>query len=82
LTVTFIGTEDIAGIADDQQKQEAIFEYRQNLTAARKMVMEESGISAINKHFKLVSKSKPDSPIISRIKELEKEIAKNRKARD
>ena len=45
--------------------------YYRDAKQAREMVIAESGIRAINEHFKLVSKSKPDSAAIRRIKELE-----------
>ncbi len=43
-----------------------------------KVIISDSGIEEINKHFKKVSKSNPSTPVIERIKELEKFKRKNK----
>lgn len=71
-TAMVMGVEDIPSIADEHERKKAIAEFRSMYKAAKKMILEESGIAQINRHLKLVSRSNPDSPIISRIKELER----------
>ena len=59
-------------IRDPAEREEAIRRFMSHYGAAKQNILEESGVRQINEHFKLVSKPKVDSPLISRIKELEK----------
>ena len=70
-TAMFMGAEDIQAICDTAKREAEIKEFRSLYVTAKEMILEESGIKEINKHFKLVSGSNPKSPIINRIKELE-----------
>ncbi len=70
-----IGVEDIPDITDEVERQAAIVHFRSQYKAAKQMILEESGIHQINMHFKLVSRSAPKSPIIKRIKKLERDAA-------
>lgn len=70
-----MGVEDIQDIEGDTEREAEIAVFRMNYKAAKQMILEESGIHQINQHLKLISKSKPNSPVIQRIKELEKNAA-------
>jgi hypothetical protein len=72
LTAMAIGVEDIPDIEDDIERDAEISAFRNRYKLAKRMILEESGIHQINQHFRLVSRSKPTSPIIQRIKELER----------
>jgi hypothetical protein len=69
----FMGAEDVQSISDDTERESAKSDFRSNYKSAKEMILKESGVQEINKHFRLVSRSEPDSPIIRRIKELERE---------
>lgn len=71
VTGMIMGTEDIADIVDESEKQLAIARFRAGYVVAKKMIREESGVEQINRYFKLVSKSKPDSPMIRLLKHFE-----------
>lgn len=70
-----MGVEDIPGMSDDVEREAAISHFRAQYKAAKQMILEESGINQINSHFKLVSRSDPKSPVIERLKELERDAA-------
>lgn len=74
-TAMLMGVEEIADISDAKERDEAIARFRKHYVAAKQNILEESGIRQINAHFKLVAKPKIDSPLISRLKELERERA-------
>lgn len=71
-TAMVMGVEDIPDISDKVERASEIARFRSDYVLAKKMILEESGIQQINEHFKLVSQSKPNSPVIRRIKELER----------
>jgi hypothetical protein len=70
-TAMTMGVEDIPAIDDGKERNEAIARFRAMYKAAKQMILDESGIAQINRHLKIVSRSKPDSPAIRRIKKLE-----------
>lgn len=72
-TATFMGAEDVQDIKEESERESAVDDFLSIYKMAKKMILEESGVRQINKHFKLVAKPKPDSPIVRRIKELERE---------
>lgn len=67
-----MGVEDISSIEDPLEREAATSRFREEYKTAKQMILEESGIHQINKHFKLVSRANPESPIIQRLKELKK----------
>ncbi len=71
VTAIFMGAEDIQSIPIKADREAAIADIRDRYKSTRQLLFKESGIHEINKHFKLISRSEPDSPIISRVKELE-----------
>lgn len=74
----FVSVKDVADIKDDAEREKEIGEFRLGYQAAKRMILEESGVSEINRHFRAVARSKPSSPMIARIKELEKDRDKKR----
>lgn len=74
-TAMLMGVEEIADITDASERDAAIARFRKHYVAAKQNIQEESGIRQINEHFKLVAKPKIDSPLINRLKELERERA-------
>ena len=74
-TAMLMGVEEIADISDAKERDEAIDRFRRHYVAAKQNILEESGIRQINEHFKLVAKPRIDSPLINRLKELERERA-------
>lgn len=75
VTALFIGIEEIPKIEDDEERQVALTHFRSHYKAVKQNILEESGIRQINDHLKIVSRSKLDSPIIRRLKEMRRERA-------
>ncbi len=71
VTALFMGFEDVQLISHPPEREAAVAEFRALYKSTNKILLEESGVHEINRHFRLVSRSQPDSPIIGRIKELE-----------
>ena len=67
-----LGVDDILAIEDLTEREAEISVFRQRYKSLKQLIIEESGVYQVNQHFRLVSRSRPDSPIIRRIKELEK----------
>jgi hypothetical protein len=68
-----MGSEDVQSISDPVEQAAAVAEFRASYKSTRQMLVKESGVHEVNKHFRLISHSQPDSPIIGRIKELERD---------
>jgi hypothetical protein len=75
VTALLIGVEEIPKIRSKKDREAAVSRFREHYKAVKQNILEESGIRQINDHLKIVSRSKLDSPIIRRLKELEKERA-------
>ncbi len=73
VTAAFMGAEDVQAISDTRDREAAIAEFQALYKSTKRIILEESGVYQINKHFRLVSRSKPDSSIIGRIRELERD---------
>lgn len=73
-----MGAENVQSIPDEAEREAAIKGIRNRYKSTRQNLLKESGIHEINKHFKLISRSKPDSLIISYAKQLEKEQRKKK----
>ncbi|MAL98309.1 MAG: hypothetical protein CL583_07630 [Alteromonadaceae bacterium] len=72
VAAVYMGSEDVGDIEDETERESAKFKIRQDYKTTKKMIIEESGAAEAFKHFKSVSKSKPNSAVISYMKELEK----------
>ena len=70
-TAVFIGVEEFPDIEDLNERARAVQNFRSQYVAAKRNILEDSGIRQINDHFKLVSKAKVDSSLIKHLKELE-----------
>ena len=68
----YMGAEDIMGYADELTRESERSKIQQSYLKAKSIIIEESGASEVLKHFKTISKSKPDSNIIRYMKSLEK----------
>ena len=73
MTAAFMGAEDVLA-AEDEARDELKNSVQSSYSAAKEIILSESGALEIHKHFRGISRSKPTSPIIKRIKELEKRI--------
>lgn len=72
MTSAFMGAEDVLTETDEKQRKALVNAIRSSYKTAKGIVLNESGAEEINKHFRSISRSKPTSPVIERIKELEK----------
>lgn len=68
-----LGVDDIAGMEDEVEREAEVSVFRRRYKALKQLIVEESGVQQVNKHFRLISRAKPDSPIIRRLKELERQ---------
>jgi hypothetical protein len=73
VTAVYMGAEDVQSISDPIKREAEIAEFRALYKSTMKILLQESGVHEIAKHFRSVSRSQPDSPIIGRIKELERD---------
>jgi hypothetical protein len=71
-TAMAMSADGIPEITDEVERATAISNFRSHYKATKQNILEESGVRQINEHFKLVSRSRPSSPVITRMKELEK----------
>jgi hypothetical protein len=69
---SFADAQDFPKIEDQKEKEKLIELIRETYKTTTKIIIEESGVSEISKHFRTVSKSSPDSPIIRYMKKLKK----------
>jgi hypothetical protein len=72
MTSAFMGAEDVLEEVDKKKREALANAIRLSYKTAKEIVLTESGAEEINKHFRSISRSKPTSPVIERIKELEK----------
>lgn len=72
VATTYIGAEDVLTHENDLDITAARSKVYKSSKATKKMILEESGVTEAFKHFSTISKSKPDSEVIKRIKELER----------
>ncbi len=72
MTSAFMGAEDVLAEVDKKKRETLVKTIHSSYKTAKEIVLTESGAEEINKHFRSISRSKPTSPVIERIKELEK----------
>lgn len=71
-TALLMGVEDIQDIEDSLEKEAEISRFRADYKATKEIIIADSGVAEVNKHFKAISKSNPNTPIIEYIKKQEK----------
>ena len=74
-TALLMGVEDIQDIEDKLEKESAISRFRADYKATKEIIIADSGVAEVNKHFEAISKSNPSTPIIEYIKKHEKNKA-------
>lgn len=72
-TAVLMGAEDIADLTDPIEREAETAVLWRSLRDAKAMVRREAGADEIDRHFRAISRSKPSSPVINRIKELMKD---------
>lgn len=72
MTSTFMGAEDVLATVDETEREKLANMIRSSYKTAKDIVLAESGVEEINKHFRIISRSNPASPVIEKIKKLEK----------
>ncbi|WP_296192563.1 MULTISPECIES: hypothetical protein [unclassified Psychrobacter] len=71
VATSYIGAENVLNHDNELDIISARLKVYETAKITRKMILEEARVSEIFKHFSTISKSKPDSDIIKRIKEIE-----------
>lgn len=71
---TFVKPGDIIEESDQNTKADLISDFNEQIKDAQKMIVDEIGISKINKSFKSITKVKHSSPIIDYYRELKREV--------
>jgi uncharacterized membrane protein YgaE (UPF0421/DUF939 family) len=66
----FVGTASIFEAEEEDEIENETTRFRLDIKNAKQMIMKESGIYEINKHFKTVAKVKYKAPIIDYYREL------------
>lgn len=77
-TAFLMGVEDVPEIADPIDREAAASEFWKAIRETKSMIRQEAGAEQISKHFRSVARSRPSSPIIERIKELQKDYPASR----
>ncbi|WP_206743745.1 hypothetical protein, partial [Aliivibrio fischeri] len=72
VATAYMGAEDVLDNDSDLDIASARARVYELSKITKKMILEESGVTEAFKHFSVISKSKPDSDVIKRVKELEK----------
>ena len=67
-----MGIEDIQDIEDSVEREAEISNYMTDYKKTKLLIIEEAGVSQINKHFSTISKASEDTPVMKYIKEQEK----------
>lgn len=71
-TALYMGVEDIPDLPEADQ-QSRLEDYRQQRRETRRMILEESGVAKVNKVFRDINRPRITSPVIERIRELQRE---------
>ncbi|NUF24837.1 hypothetical protein HUN23_19000, partial [Acinetobacter oleivorans] len=71
----FMGTEEI--LPDSADRDERIRIFRKELKLTKQMIIDESGVTQAVNSFRQISKSKPNSSIISYFESIKKSKKKN-----
>ncbi len=72
MVATFMGAEDVLAVADENERAARVSTIHSSYSAAKEIVLAESGAERINKHFRDISRSNPSSKVIEKIKYFEK----------
>jgi hypothetical protein len=70
----FVGTSTIFETEDEKEIEDEIQKFRLDIKDAKQMILKESGIDEINKHFKSVAKVKYKSAIIDYYRKLKRKL--------
>jgi len=71
-TALFMGVEDIHNLPQTAKEKRLADHYAQ-WRKTRRMILEDSGVSEVNKLFQTINRPKISSPVIDRIRELRRE---------
>ncbi|MGP0591480.1 hypothetical protein ACTRXD_02940 [Nitrospira sp. T9] len=74
VVATFMGAEDVLDIDNGLERAAAKSGVLERFKEAKSLIYEDSGLREIDKHYKSISRSAPDSAIIRYLKELKKNV--------
>lgn len=74
----FADAQEFYKITDLDEREKTKSYVRECYKTTRKIIIEESGVAQISRHFRKISKSNPDSPIIRHMKNEEKKCLTKR----
>ncbi|MFL0868421.1 hypothetical protein [Vibrio parahaemolyticus] len=72
VATAYMGSEDVLSIESELEQAAARSKISEQYKATMQMIISESGVAEVNKHFIKVSKSRLTSPVIERVRELQK----------
>ena len=72
VATTYMGAEDVLSIENELEQATEKSKIYEQSKVTKQMIIDEAGVAEVNKHFSIVSKSSPTSPVIERVKELQK----------
>ncbi|QEQ96606.1 hypothetical protein [Neptunomonas concharum] len=70
--VAFVGASEVMNHSEELEREAARSGVRESYREVKELIISESGATEVFKHFKAISKSKPDTAITRRMKELKK----------
>ncbi len=72
VATAYMGSEDVLSIESELEQAAERSKISEQYKATMQMIISESGVAEVNKHFTKVSKSRLTSPVIERVRELQK----------
>ncbi|WP_217519081.1 hypothetical protein [Vibrio metschnikovii] len=72
VATAYMGAEDVLSVENELEQAVEKSKINEKYKATMQMIINESGVAEVNKHFTKISKSSPTSPVIERVKELQK----------
>ncbi|EQA99824.1 hypothetical protein L288_19265 [Sphingobium quisquiliarum P25] len=71
-TALFMGVEDLRDLPKSEQ-QARLAQFRRDWRETRRMILEDSGVTKVNRLFRDINRPRINSPVIERIRELQRE---------
>lgn len=71
-TALFMGVEDLRDLPKSEQ-QARLAQFRRDWRETRRMILEDSGVTKVNRLFRDINRPRISSPVIERIRELQRE---------
>lgn len=71
-TALFMGVEDLRNLPESERNQRLV-QFQREWRETRRMILEDSGVTKVNRLFRDINRPRITSPVIERIRELRRE---------